>query len=95
MRQKIMTHVTVLVVLTVLLTYLAASLVMYHKYRGDMEADVIKEAEYIRYALENRRAPHAGPPAPQEKGAWHRCRKRQDLPPGRAPSWRQGRLSSC
>ena len=31
MRQKIMTHVTVLVVLTVLLTYLAASLVMYHK----------------------------------------------------------------
>ena len=53
MRQKIMTHVTVLVVLTVLLTYLAASLVMYHKYRGDMEADVIKEAEYIRYALEN------------------------------------------
>ncbi|HJC12035.1 MAG TPA: two-component sensor histidine kinase [Candidatus Blautia merdigallinarum] len=53
MRQKIMNHVTVLVVLSVLLTYLAASLVMYHKYRGDMEADVIKEAEYIRYALEN------------------------------------------
>ena len=53
MRQRIMTHVTVLVVLSVLLTYLAASLVLYHKYRGDMQADVIKEAEYIRYALEN------------------------------------------
>ena len=53
MRQRIMSHVTVLVVLSVLLTYLAASLVLYHKYRGDMQADVIKEAEYIRYALEN------------------------------------------
>ena len=53
MRQRIMTHVTVLVVLSVLLTYLAASLVLYHKYRGDMQADVIKEGEYIRYALEN------------------------------------------
>ena len=50
MRQRIMSHVTVLVVLSVLLTYLAASLVLYHKYRGDMQADVIKEAEYIRYA---------------------------------------------
>ena len=53
MRQRIMSHVTVLVVLSVLLTYLAASLVLYHKYRGDMQADVIKEGEYIRYALEN------------------------------------------
>ena len=53
MRQKIMTHVTVLVILSVLLTYLSSSLVLYYKYRGDMEADVIKEAEYIRYALEN------------------------------------------
>mgnify|MGYP001623912560 FL=1 len=53
MRQKIMTHVTVLVILSVLLTYLSSSLVLYYKYRGDMEADVMKEAEYIRYALEN------------------------------------------
>ena len=53
MRQRIMSHVTVLVVLSVLLTYLAASLVMYQKYSGNMQADVIKEAEYIRYALEN------------------------------------------
>lgn len=53
MRQRIMIHVTVLVVLSVLFTYLAASLVLYHKYRGDMQADVIKEAEYIRYSLEN------------------------------------------
>ena len=34
MRQRIMSHVTVLVVLSVLLTYLAASLVMYQKYSG-------------------------------------------------------------
>lgn len=53
MRQRIMTYVTVLVVLSVLLTYLSVSLVLYHKYRGDMEYDVIKEAEYICYALEN------------------------------------------
>ena len=53
MRQRIMSHVTVLVVLSVLLTYLAASLVMYQKYSGNMQADVIKKAEYNRYALGN------------------------------------------
>ena len=52
MRQRIMSHVTVLVVVAVLLTYLADSLVMYQKYSGNMKADVLTEAEYIRYALE-------------------------------------------
>ena len=47
MRQRILSHVTVLVVLSVLLPYLAAILVMFQKYSGTMQADVGTTDDYI------------------------------------------------
>ena len=43
----------IMVVLSVILTFIAASAVMYGKYNHYMKQDVSNEAEYIRYAVEN------------------------------------------
>ncbi len=43
----------IMVVLSVILTFIAASAVMYGKYNHYMKQDVRNEAEYIRYAVEN------------------------------------------
>lgn len=53
MKQRMMSHVGVLVVLSILFTFIAASFVMYGKYNAYMYEDVKNEAEYIRYALEH------------------------------------------
>jgi len=45
--------VGIMVVLSVILTFIAASAVMYGKYNHYMKQDVRNEAEYIRYAVEN------------------------------------------
>lgn len=53
MKQRIMNNVGLLVALSILLTFTAASIVMYEKYNSYMQQDVKNEAEYIRYAIEN------------------------------------------
>lgn len=53
MKQRIMNHVGFLVALSIFLTFIAASVVMYEKYNSYMRQDVKNEAEYIRYALEH------------------------------------------
>lgn len=52
MKQRIMNNVGVLVALSVLLTFISASIVMYEKYNSYMRQDVKNESEYLRYALE-------------------------------------------
>ena len=53
MKQRIMNNVCFLVVLSVLISFLAASVVMYQKNSGAMRQDVKNEAEYLWYAVEN------------------------------------------
>ena len=53
MKQRILNHVGIMVVLSVILTFIAASAVMYGKYNHYMKQDVRNEAQYIRYAVEN------------------------------------------
>lgn len=53
MKQRIMNNVGALVALSVLLTFLAASFVMYDKYSSYMRQDVKNEAEYLAHALDN------------------------------------------
>lgn len=53
MKQRILNHVGFMVVLSVILTFIAASAVMYGKYNHYMKQDVRNEAQYIRYAVEN------------------------------------------
>lgn len=52
MKQKILNHTSFVVVLTVLLTFIAASTVMYGKFNVYMKQGVRDEAEYIRAGLE-------------------------------------------
>ncbi len=52
MKQRILNHVSFLVVLSVLLTFVAASAVMYGRYSTFMKQGVRDEAEYIRQAIE-------------------------------------------
>ena len=52
MKQRILNHVGIMVVLSVILTFFAASAVMYGKYNHYMK-DVRNEVQYIRYAVEN------------------------------------------
>ena len=47
MKQRILNHVGIMVVLSVILTFIAASAVMYGKYNHYMKQDVRNEAEYI------------------------------------------------
>ena len=53
MRQKILNHTSILVVLSVLLTFIAASVVMYDKLSDNMKQEVQDEAQYIRIGLES------------------------------------------
>ena len=53
MKQRIMNNVCFLVVLSVLISFLAACVVMYQKNSGAMRQDVKNEAEYLWYAVEN------------------------------------------
>lgn len=52
MRQRILNHVSFLVILSVLLTFLAASFVMYDKFSVSMKQSVRDEVEYIRAGIE-------------------------------------------
>lgn len=52
MRQRIMNHASFLVVLSVVLTFIAASIVMYGKLNSNMYQDVRNEARYIRAVME-------------------------------------------
>ena len=53
MKQRILNHVGIMVVLSVILTFFAASAIMYGKYNHYMKQDVRNEVQYIRYAVEN------------------------------------------
>ncbi|WP_373217236.1 ATP-binding protein [Ruminococcus sp. 5_1_39BFAA] len=52
MRHKILNHTSFMVVLTVLLTFVAASLVMYNKFNTYMKQGVRDETEYVRIGVE-------------------------------------------
>ena len=52
MRQRILNHGSFLVILSVLLTFLAASFVMYDKFDVFMKQSVRDEVEYIRDGIE-------------------------------------------
>ncbi len=52
MKQRILNHVSILVVLSVLLTFIAASVVMYGKFNTYMKEGIRDEAEYVRNGIE-------------------------------------------
>ena len=52
MKQRILNHVSLLVVLSVLLTFFAASVVMYSKFDRSMKDGIQNEAEYVRNGIE-------------------------------------------
>ena len=52
MKQRIMNHVGFLTALSILVTFFAASVVMYQKYNSYMRQDVKNESRYLRYVLE-------------------------------------------
>lgn len=52
MRKKILNHTCLLVVLSILLTFLAASLVMYSKYNEDLKQSVRDSTKYIQDGVE-------------------------------------------
>lgn len=53
MKQRIMNHVGLLAALSILITFFAASIVMYQKYNSYMRKDVKNESRYLEYVLEN------------------------------------------
>ncbi len=52
MKKKILTHTSVMIILTVILTFIAASLVMYDKFDSVMKEGVRDEAEYVKVGME-------------------------------------------
>lgn len=52
MKQRIMNHVGFLTVLSILVTFFVASVVMYQKYNSYMRQDVKNESKYLRYVLD-------------------------------------------
>ena len=52
MRKKILNHTCLLVVLSVLMTFLAASLVMYSKYNEDLKQSVRDSTKYLQDSVE-------------------------------------------
>ena len=52
MKQRILNHVSFLIILTVLLTFLAASFVMYDKFSVSMRQSIREEVEYVRAGIE-------------------------------------------
>ena len=53
MRQRILKSVSVLVILSALISFLAAGLVMYEKFKDSMRQSVRNEAEYIHLAIDD------------------------------------------
>lgn len=53
MKQRIMNHVGILAAFSILITFFAASIVMYQKYNSYMRQDVKNESRYLEYVLEN------------------------------------------
>mgnify|MGYP002770605668 CR=1 FL=1 len=52
MKKKILTHTSVMIILTVILTFIAASFVMYDKFDSVMKEGVRDEAEYVKAGME-------------------------------------------
>ena len=52
MRKKILNHTCILVVVSVLLTFLAAGLVMYGKYNEDLKESVRDSLKYVQDGVE-------------------------------------------
>lgn len=52
MRKKILNHTCILVVVSVLLTFLAAGLVMYGKYNEDLKESVRDSMKYVQDGVE-------------------------------------------
>ena len=52
MKKKILTHTSVMIILTVILTFIAASFVMYDRFDSVMKEGVRDEAEYVKAAME-------------------------------------------
>ena len=52
MKQRILNHTSVMIVLTVLLTFIVACFVMYDKFDANMKTGVRDEAEYVKVGLE-------------------------------------------
>ena len=52
MKKKILSHTRVMIVLTVILTFIAASFVMYDKLNSTMKKGVWDEAEYVKVGIE-------------------------------------------
>lgn len=52
MKKKILTHTSVMIILTVILTFIAASFVMYDKFDSVMKEGVRDEAEYVKVGME-------------------------------------------
>ena len=52
MKKKILSHTSVMIILTVILTFIAASFVMYDKYNSTMKKGVRDEAEYVKVGIE-------------------------------------------
>ena len=53
MKKKILNHTSVMIILAVLVTFLAASVVTYSKFNTYMQRGVREEAQYICYGMEN------------------------------------------
>ena len=52
MKQNILRHTCLLIVVSVILTFLAASLVMYQKYNDDLKQSVRDDAVYIKDGIQ-------------------------------------------
>lgn len=52
MKKKILTHTSVMIILTVIITFIAASFVMYDKFDSVMKEGVRDEAEYVKVGME-------------------------------------------
>ena len=52
MKQRILNHTSVMIILTVILTFVAASFIMYDKFNATMKTGVRDEAEYVKVGLE-------------------------------------------
>lgn len=52
MKKKMLTHTSVMIILTVILTFIAASFVMYDKFDSVMKEGVRDEAEYVKVGME-------------------------------------------
>lgn len=52
MKKKILSHTSIMIILTVILTFIAASFVMYDKFDSAMKKSVRDEAEYVKVGME-------------------------------------------